>query len=286
MTERGTGPTAAGPQEAEPRTLLVTLAYDGTGLVGWQRQPAGVSVQGLLEDALAPIEGAKVAVTGAGRTDAGVHAIGQRASFAIRHPLPPSVLQRALNARLPAQVRVTAIEERPAGFNARFDALGKTYRYIIDAGAVADPFAARYAWHVPQPLDVPAMAAAVALLQGTHDFAAFQSTGTDVEGTVRTIGRASCELVAASDGAPPCLALPGARRLAIELSGDGFLRHMVRAVVGTLVEIGRGQRAAGDMARVLASRDRSTAGATAPAHGLCLVEVRYRAGFAGRFGGG
>lgn len=259
-----------------PRTVLLTLAYDGTGLVGWQRQPAGASVQALLEDALAPIEGERVVVTGAGRTDAGVHALAQRASFALRRPMPLDVLQRALNARLPTQVRVTAAEWRPAGFSARFDARGKTYRYAIDNGRVADPFAARWAWHVPQPLEVTAMREALGALVGTHDFAAFQSTGSDVETSVRTLRATTCRQEAAPlpawGGVP---ALPGGTRVVVELEGDGFLRHMVRAIVGTLVEVGRGQRSAADLARVLAARDRGEAGPTAPAHGLCLVDVRY-----------
>ena len=263
--------------EAAPLpTVLLTLAYDGTGLVGWQRQPAGTSVQALLEDALAPIEGERVVVTGAGRTDAGVHAIGQRASFALRRGLPLDVLQRALNARLPAQVRVTAAEWRPAGFNARFAARGKTYRYVIDNGRVADPFAARWAWHVPQPLEVAVMREALGALVGTHDFAAFQSTGSDVDSSVRTLRAATCR----QDAVPPAAwggipALPDGTRVVVELEGDGFLRHMVRAVVGTLVEVGRGRRPVADLARVLATRDRGEAGPTAPAHGLCLVDVRY-----------
>jgi tRNA pseudouridine38-40 synthase len=193
----------------------------------------------------------------------------------MRHPMPPDVLLRALNARLPRQVRVLAAEWRQAGFSARFDAKGKTYRYLIDAGAVADPFAARWAWHVPQALDTGAMQEALASLVGTHDFAAFQSTGGDVETTVRTLYSASCRLERLPADAPSLPGLAGAPRVIVEVSGDGFLRHMVRAIVGTLVEIGRGQRPAGELARVLAFGDRTLAGPTAPAHGLCLVTVRY-----------
>lgn len=260
---------------AEPRTALLTLAYDGTGLVGWQRQAAGTSVQGLLEEAVLPIEGERVAVTGAGRTDAGVHATGQRASLVLRHPMPLDVLRKALNARLPAQVRVLAAEWRPAGFSARFDARGKTYRYVIDTGEVADPFGARWAWHVPNALDADAMQEAIASLEGTHDFAAFQSTGSDVETSVRTVFTAVCRRTGSPADRAGLPALAGPGPLVVEVSGNGFLRHMVRAIVGTLVEVGRGQRAVGEMAALLGSRDRALAGPTAPAHGLCLVDVWY-----------
>ena len=265
----------AGAAYGQPCTWLVTIAYDGTGLVGWQRQAEGVSVQGLLEEALRPLEDGRVAVTGAGRTDAGVHALGQRASFELRRQVPADVLCRALNARLPPQVRVLAAEARARGFNARFDARRKTYRYLIDAGPVADPFDARWAWHVPRRLEVDTMQAALAEILGTHDFAAFRSAGSDVETTVRTVTGASCRLAAAGTGTAATPMLPLNPRIAIEVSGDGFLRHMVRAIVGTIVEIGQRQRPADDLGRVLASRDRRRAGATAPAQGLCLVDVSY-----------
>jgi tRNA pseudouridine38-40 synthase len=257
------------------RTLLLTLAYEGTRYVGWQRQAEGVSIQGLLEEALAPLEGARVVVTGAGRTDAGVHATGQRASFDLTHPIAPPALVRALNARLPHDVRVLAAEERPAGFNARFAALGKRYRYVIQGGPVADPFDARWSWHVPAPLDVGAMAAALAHLRGTHDFAAFRAAGSDVVSTQRTLWEAQCRLEDPSGPVGHPRALPAAPRVAIDLRGDGFLRHMVRTIAGTLVEVGLGRRRAGDMPAVLASLDRGQAGPTAPARGLFLLEVDY-----------
>lgn len=268
-------PIDQGQPEAERRTALLTIAYDGTGLVGWQRQPSGVSVQGAVEDALAPIEGRRVAVAGAGRTDAGVHAIAQRASCEIAHPMPPEVLCRALNARLPPQIRVTGADWRPPGFHARFDARAKTYRYAIDTGPVADPFAARFAWHVPAALDVAAMGDALAAILGRHDFAAFRSTGSDVESSVRTMFDASCTVAPAAAPFAGLPVLSGAPRVCVTVTGDGFLRHMVRALVGTLVEVGRGDRPAGDLARLLREGDRSQAGPTAPAHGLCLADVTY-----------
>lgn len=261
------------------RTLSVTLAYDGTTYVGWQRQAEGVSVQGLVEAALTAIEGDVVAVTGAGRTDAGVHAEGQVASFSLRHAMAPDTLVRALNARLPVDVRVIEAAERPDGFNARFSATGKTYRYAIAGGPVQDPFDARWAWHVPQPLDVAAMAEALSVLRGTHDFAGFQSAGSDVATSVRTLRRAACTRVGpgpAPDWRP--LGLRQGSRVVFEFEGDGFLRHMVRSIVGTLVEVGQARRPIEDVARVLSSRDRSQAGPTAPARGLCLVSVRYGVG--------
>ena len=254
------------------RNLKLTLAYDGTDYVGWQRQAAGRSIQGVLETALAEIEGAPVTVVGAGRTDAGVHALGQVASVRLAHDIEPRVLARALNAKLPADIRVLGADAVGAGFHARYSARSKTYRYRLSNGGVADPFAARYAWHVAAPLHLDAMRAAGARLCGRHDFAAFQSTGSEVRSTVRTLSsltierRPECGPEAMTGGT-------GAALIAVEVEGDGFLRHMVRALVGTLVEVGRGQRAAGDMALILASKRRDRAGPTAPAHGLFLVRV-------------
>lgn len=261
------------------RTLAMTLAYDGTDYVGWQRQPNGVSIQGLIEASVAAIEGEPVVVTGAGRTDAGVHAAGQVASFAIRHEITPDALVRAINARLPPDVRVREAAERPAGFNARFAARGKTYRYVVLDAPIADPFDARWCWQFDQALDVTAMAAGLDILRGTHDFAAFQSAGSDVLTTTRTLRRVWCGRVspgAGRDWRP--LALRDAPRIVVEVEGDGFLRHMVRSIVGTLAEVGLGKRPVEDLARVLASRDRRQAGPTAPARGLCLVSVEDGSG--------
>jgi tRNA pseudouridine38-40 synthase len=256
------------------RTIVVTLAYDGTRFVGWQRQPSGESVQELLERALAEIEPG-VKVTGAGRTDAGVHAAGQVASFELAHGIDCATLPRALNARLPADVRVLLAEERPHGFNARYGATSKLYRYVVLASPTADPFDARYAWHVPYLLDVDAMEEALGALVGQHDFAAFCGAGSSTLTTERRVLEASCRAVPASgqpSWRPVALDVP---RIVFDLVGEGFLRHMVRNIVGTAVEIGKGRWPVERMAEVLASRDRTTAGPTAPPEGLCLVRVSF-----------
>ena len=246
------------------RTLKLTLAYDGTRFVGWQRKAEGESIQGLLEDALARFEGASVDVHGAGRTDAGVHALGQVASARVTFVHDTATLARALNALLPEDIRVVDVAEAAPDFHARFDARFKTYQYEMRTTPVSTPFDRAYVWHLPEPLDLNAMRQAAAVLVGTHDFAAFQSTGSETSSTVRTIFRS--ELLA-GDGL-----------LTYEIAGDGFLRHMVRAIVGTLVEIGRGRRPVSTMADLVAGGTRADAGATAPARGLFLVRVDYHEG--------
>ncbi|MBI3050255.1 MAG: tRNA pseudouridine(38-40) synthase TruA [Acidobacteria bacterium] len=255
------------------RTLKLTLSYDGTRLVGWQRQPAGESIQGLLEEALARFEGAPVTVHGAGRTDAGVHAIGQVASVEMTCGHATDALLRGLNASLPPDVRVSAVEEATPGFHARFSARSKTYRYLLRNAPVVSPFERAYVWHVPEPLDVGAMQAAAAVLVGMHDFAAFAGAGGETTDTVRTITRSEVLQADAVHQPPTTNYQPGL--LAYEVSGTGFLRHMVRAIVGTLVEIGRGWRPAASMAALVAGGRRADAGATAPPHGLFLVRVDY-----------
>ena len=247
-----------------PRTLKFTIQYDGTDYVGWQRQPVGASIQGVLEDALAPIEGAPVTVHGAGRTDAGVHALGQVASATLVTTLDVRTLARALNAVLPADIRILSIEEAEPDFHARFRARAKTYEYRIVNAPFVSAFLRRYVWHVPQPLDMEAMRTAAGPLVGTHDFAGFQGTGTFASSTVRTI--LSLEL---EDGGG--FDLP----LVIRVTGDGFLRHMVRNIVGTLVEVGTGRWDPWRLLTILDSRDRSQAGRTAPPQGLFLTGVRY-----------
>lgn len=251
------------------RTVKLTIAYDGTRYVGWQRQARGTSLQQLIEAALEAIEGRPVRVTGSGRTDAGVHALGQVASAELRHPLAAPDLLRAINARLPDDVRVLDVAEAPPGFNARFAARSKTYRYRILNSAVGDPFERRLAWRVPHDLDVGAMRTALGLLVGTHDFAAFRAVDSRPRSTERTILAASLWRG---------LEHPAAQRpdvLVVEITGTGFLRHMVRTIVGTLVEVGQGRRPAASVNEALAARDRRLAGPTAPAHGLFLVRVGY-----------
>ncbi|MGH9257179.1 MAG: tRNA pseudouridine(38-40) synthase TruA [Vicinamibacterales bacterium] len=256
------------------RTLKLTISYDGTRFVGWQRQADGVSVQGLLEDALARFEGDAVDVQGAGRTDAGVHALGQVASARMTSRHTTEALARGLNACLPPDVRVTRVEDAAPDFHARFSARSKTYRYLLRNAHLVSPFERAYVGHVPEPLDLLAMRAAADTLVGTHDFSAFRSTGSDVGDATRTVTQSEVHHVAGS--LVPFVPTGGDHTLvAYEVSANGFLRHMVRAIVGTLVDIGRGRRAAASMAALLAGGSRAAAGATAAAHGLFLVRVDY-----------
>jgi tRNA pseudouridine38-40 synthase len=246
---------------ADPsRTLALLLAYDGAAYHGWQVQPDVATVQGALVSALRPLAGT-LELVGASRTDAGVHALGQVASVAVERPLRPAVARSALNAVLPRDIRVLDARAVPAGFDARRAARLKRYAYLIARDPVALPFRRGYAWHVARPLDVPAMRAALAALRGKHDFSAFQAA-------------------AGRDRVPVCT-LHAARLgevggvLGFFLSADAFLHHMVRNIVGTLIEVGYGRRPVGWAADVLAGRDRRQAGPTAPAHGLYLLSVRY-----------
>lgn len=259
------------------RTLRITLAYDGGRYVGWQRQENGPSVQGVVEHALEAIEGRAIAATGAGRTDAGVHALGQVASFRMAHGIATPALVRALNARLPEDIRVLAAAEAPDDFNARFAAREKTYRYRILNRTIDDPFERRYSWHVPRALDFEAVTDALAVVEGRHDFAAFQAAGSDVASTVRTIVGVSAQQTAWSPlrgPVDPALGDVGGV-LTLEFRGEGFLRHMVRVIVGSVVQVGLGRRRPEWMHEVLAGRDRRLAGPTAPAAGLFLVAVRF-----------
>ena len=265
------------------RTLKLTVAYDGGRYVGWQRQASGESIQGLLEAALQILEGRPVTVHGAGRTDAGVHALGQVATAAVHLRHDPATILRALNAHLPPDIRVRAVDEMAADFHARFSARRKTYRYLLRTGAVPSPFEHRFVWHLQEPLERSAMQAAAALLRGRHDFAAFRSTGGDVTTTIRTIHRS--ELVtgstASASGSPGSVAggpddRAAGALLVYEVEGDGFLRHMVRAIVGTLVDVGRRTRPPESIRDLLsAGATRGQAGMTAPPHGLYLVAVDY-----------
>jgi tRNA pseudouridine38-40 synthase len=281
------------------RTLKLVLAYDGTPYVGWQRQRDGVSIQGLLEAALSPLAGGRpVRVTAAGRTDAGVHALRQVASCQISSALTVEAVQRALNARLPPDVRVVDVSDAPAGFHARFWARAKTYAYHVLNAPVADPLVRNLVWHVPQRLQVEAISAALAIVRGTHDFAAFQAAGSRVSTTVRTVSEARLHVrpwagvFFGSEGAAfhgPSVAghaehvggsaaaeLPGGPALlTFVLRADGFLRHMVRNLVGTAMQAGLEQRDAETLADVLAQRDRRRAGPTAPPQGLMLLSVEH-----------
>jgi tRNA pseudouridine38-40 synthase len=247
------------------RTLKLVIAYDGTNYVGWQRQLNGVSVQQRLEEAFAPLvpedSGGTPTVAGASRTDAGVHALGQVASVTADIGLSSTSVQRALNMRLPPDIRVVAVADARPGFHARCHAIGKVYRYRMTTASVLSPFDRGFTWHWPVSRDAAAIRTAARAFIGRHDFRSFQADGSSVRHTVRTIQRLD---VAAADG-----------ETVIEIEGDGFLRHMVRIIVGTLAEVGSGNRAASTIADVIAARDRRAAGVTAPAAGLTLVAVRY-----------
>jgi tRNA pseudouridine38-40 synthase len=249
-------------------SFRVTLAYDGSDYVGWQRQANGVSIQGLIEEALQVLDGRTVRVTGAGRTDAGVHALGQVAAFTIERVLSADAVVRALNAQLPDAIRVVAAEEAAPTFHPRFEARAKTYRYRIWNSDVISPFERRYAWHLAGPLDLDAMRAAARLIEGRHDFAAFQASG----GSAATSER---DVFASRVDVEPPSPNPQSLLLVYDICGSGFLRHMVRIIMGSLVEVGRGRKPVEWIGGLLASRDRAAAGPTAPALGLFLVSVAY-----------
>lgn len=254
------------------RNILLTIAYDGTDFCGWQRQPAVRTVQGVLEEALTKVCRTEIRLNGTSRTDAGVHALGQRASFTGDFGIPTDRLARAVNNLLSAgqtyrtkssDVRILDAVEVDKGFHARFDSRGKRYRYVILNRPQADLFRRNYVYHVKEPLDVERMRAAAALIEGTHDFACFQSSGgTPRETTVRTVY--SLRVEPRDDG-----------EIWIEIAGDGFLYNMVRIIAGTLTEVGLGRKSPADIPLILAEGRRQQAGHTAPAEGLYLVEVFY-----------
>ncbi|HVX63563.1 MAG TPA: tRNA pseudouridine(38-40) synthase TruA [Pirellulales bacterium] len=247
------------------RTLKLTLAYDGAAYAGWQWQQGPRTLQGEFEAALARITGESIRVTASGRTDAGVHALGQVVSFQTSSDLSAAVLQKALNAELPDDMAVLNAADVRDGFHAIRDAVGKRYRYFINDGRVRDVFRRQYAWHYRRPLDEAAMHRAAQSLVGRHDFTSFETTGSQRASSVRTVSEIC--VARAGEGSPGLLT--------VEIEADGFLYNMVRSIVGTLVEVGRGERPETWPAEVLAACDRRTAGMTAPAQGLFLVCVEY-----------
>ncbi len=258
------------------RTFKLTLAYDGTDFVGWQRQAEGESIQGVLETVLARFADAPVTVHGAGRTDAGVHALGQVASVRLATLIDESTLARALNAQLPHAIRVVRAQVVPNDFHARFSATSKTYRYFIRLDQMVWPFSRHMTWHVPEGLNVMEMRRAARFLVGQHDFTAFRSVGGGSADSVRTVTRAEVLSLRQADTLSP--GGPTGEVVAVEMAADGFLRHMVRAVVGTLVEVGRGWRTPESVEALVSGASRADAGATAPPHGLFLVRVDYDQG--------
>ena len=256
------------------RNLKLILAYDGTEFAGWQVQPEAATVQGTLASAISRITGETVLPQGSGRTDAGVHALAQVATFATESSVPTANFVKALNDILPASVRVLEVEEAAPDFHARKSARGKTYRYRIYRAAICPPFLARYVWHYPYPLDEEAMMRTARVLEGEHDFTSFAAVDPER-------GR---DVASSLSGFSPS---QNVRRIfsshwerqgdefVYTVKGSGFLHHMVRNLVGTFILVGKGTLRLEDMARILQARNRSAAGATAPASGLYLVNVEY-----------
>jgi len=254
------------------RNLRLTLSYDGAEFAGWQVQPGRTTVQGALASAIGRLTGENVLPQGSGRTDAGVHALAQVASFATASTIPTENWMRALNDILPPSIRVLEVTEAAPEFHARKSARAKTYRYRIYRAAICPPFLARYVWHYPYPLEESAMVAAARVVVGEHDFTSFAAVdaerveriaaGEDVHTTnIRTIFASSWT----REG----------EELIYSVRGSGFLHHMVRNLVGTFLLVGKGTVSLEDLRRILDARERTAAGATAPASGLYLVEVEY-----------
>lgn len=237
------------------------IEYDGTNYHGWQIQPNGVTIQEKIEKALTKITSQQIRIYSSGRTDAGVHAKGQCAHFACETRLTPGVMQKALNAVLPGDIVIKACENTDADFHARFSAKSKRYRYTIWNEPVPLALGRQYAWHVRKPLDTNAMRAACARLKGEHDFKGFEASGMLHRSTVRTILHAGIE--------------KNSGFVHFDIEANGFLRYMVRSILGTLVEIGLAKRPVSDVDAILASGDRILAGTTAPPHGLTLLYVLY-----------
>jgi tRNA pseudouridine38-40 synthase len=249
------------------RNLKLVLAYDGSDFSGWQVQPDRETIQGTLASAIGRLTGEKVLPQGSGRTDAGVHALGQVASFVTSSPIPLENLARVLNDTLPLSIRVLEVAEVPADFHARKSARAKTYRYRIYRGPVCSPFLARYVWHYPYPLDEGTMEQAAGLVVGEHDFTSFAAVdperGREAEpvSNLRKIFASTWKI----EG----------DEFVYHVSGSGFLHHMVRNLVGTFLLVGKGTLTPSDVTGILQARNRSLAGATAPASGLFLVGVNY-----------
>jgi tRNA pseudouridine38-40 synthase len=244
------------------RNVKLTLSYDGTDFSGWQIQPGARTVQQTLESAIVRLTGATdVRVNASGRTDAGVHAVGQVVNFYTANELRCATLVRAINAHLPEDVVVTLAEGVSQAFDANRDALRKLYRYVIHDGPTPSPFMRRYACHTRYPLDVASMRRAAQPLRGTHDFSSFETAGSERLTSVRTITHLAVNRVG--------------DWIWIDVEADGFLYNMVRAIAGTLIDVGRGYRQAADVPAMLAAAERAQSGPTAPARGLFLIRVTY-----------
>ena len=249
------------------RNLKLVLSYDGSEFAGWQVQPDAPTIQGTLALAIGRVTGEKVLPQGSGRTDAGVHALAQVVTWVTESSVPTANFVKALNDVLPPSIRVLEVEEAAADFHARHSARGKTYRYRIYRGPICPPFLDRYVWHYPFPMDEAVMARAAGLVEGEHDFTTFAAVdperGREGASTsnVRRIFSSSWERQG--------------EEFTYTVKGSGFLHHMVRNLVGTFILVGKGTLQVDDLPRILEARNRSAAGATAPANGLYLVEVEY-----------
>lgn len=244
------------------RNIKLTLEYDGKNYLGWQVQPKGATVQGTIEEQLSRLTGETIRLISSGRTDAGVHALGQVAHFKTQHRMDCPTFQRALNSLLPPDILVLKVEEVELDFHARKHCKSKVYEYRILNRNLRSVFLREHAWHIPQPLDLDEMRKATQRLIGEHDFSSFRSVGTPTRTAIRKILRAEWKRSRAGV-------------LTLEIEATGFLKQMVRAMVGTLVEVGRKKVTSEDVGHILESRDRTAAGPTAPAHGLFLKEVKY-----------
>ena len=243
------------------RTILLIIEFDGTCYAGWQVQPNGLAVQEVIEKALAKILKQEVRIHSSGRTDAGVHAHGMAAHFQAETKLPLTAFREGVNCLLPQDIVIREAREMPNSFHARFSAKGKWYRYCIYQNEVRSPISARTSWHISQPLDLGVMQSAAELLVGEHDFKAFRTASCAAKTTTRKIFRIDVR----HEG----------NLIFIDVVGSGFLKNMVRMIVGTLVEIGLGRRPIEDTKKLVSGKDHIAPGPTAPAHGLCLQEVWY-----------
>ncbi len=258
--------------KARARNICLTVAYDGTCYHGFQRQTNGVvAVQNVLEKALGEVFGdATIEVTAAGRTDTGVHAAGQVVNFFTDGKIPADKIPCAVNAYLPGDIAVLSAKEAPKDFSALHDAKSKIYTYTIYNAPVRDPLRCRYAWHVERPLDTAPMSAALDVLRGEHDFSSFRAAGSTGGSSVRELYSVALTAVklGEDDEKVPTL-------ISTTVHGNGFLYHMVRNIIGSLVYVGRGRFTVEDFAALLRAHDRTQGAPTAPAEGLCLQEVRY-----------
>jgi len=252
------------------RNLKAVLRYDGTDFAGWQVQPGLPTIQGALMEALERITGETTKVVGAGRTDAGVHALGQVANFKTSSNIAPRNLRRAVNSMLAPRIRIDDIEEVPEEFDARKHARSKWYRYSILLAEFPDPLLCRYSWQIRAKLDMERMQAAAQCLVGKHDFTSFQGSAGKNRSPIRTVYSLDISAVPAPYPTDQTNSL-----LAIDICADGFVYKMVRNIVGTLVEVGKGKIQPQHMPSILDARDRDEAGPAAPAQGLCLISVQY-----------